>query len=141
MNDLMNVGKTENIKQVEYLSDIRDVGMGIIFGQTTVEVFIDTFEKYLDYIETPTKYLKTLKEVSRLINDGKCSPDDLLIQMGKHTKEIEYEEPEIDYDCLCCCDDEDDLTELLEDDNVELLDIDDDTAELLIKILDKLCEE
>ena len=96
MKSLMNLGRTENIKQVEYLNDIRDVGMSIVFGECDADVFSLTFEKYLDYVEKPSEYLKTIKEVYNMILREECSPDDLLLKMGKHTKEIEYEEVHYD---------------------------------------------
>lgn len=105
----MNIGRTENRKQNEYLMNIRDVGMGIIYGQTTPEVFIDTFERYIDYIDVPSRYLQTLKEVSSLINDGRCSPDELLLKMGRHCPEIRFDKPDVcGVDGCDCCDDYDD---------------------------------
>ena len=144
MNGLVNLGKTENVKQVEFLNDIRDVGMSIVFGECDADVFSLTFEKYLDYVEKPSEYLKTIKEVYNMILRGECSPDDLLLKMGKHTKEIKYEEPEIDYDCLCYDDDEDndiDLEDLLTDSETEVIELSEETAKQLVKILSKLSEE
>ena len=92
--DLIEIGKTKNVKQVEYLNNIREVGMGIIYGQTTPDVFLSIFEEYLDYVETPTEYLKTIKKVVYMIHMEECSPDDLLMLMGKHCPEIQYEEPQ-----------------------------------------------
>ena len=152
MKNLMNLGRTENVKQVEYLNDIRDVGMSIVFGECNADVFSLTFEKYLDYVEKPSEYLKTIKEVYNMILVGECTPDDLLLKMGKHTKEIEYEEPEIEYGVPLDELDELDLTDdeldarygccpLDDDDDIECVEISDETAEQLIKILSKLCEE
>ena len=95
---LSNIGKTQNSKQMEYLSKIRDVGMGIIFGQITTEVYIETFEPYIDYMEQPSQYLKTLKVVAHNIANNECTPDDLLLAMGKHTLEIEYEDEIPEYE-------------------------------------------
>ena len=36
----------ENIKQVEYLNDIRNVGMNIIYGTVNGEEAYEIFEKY-----------------------------------------------------------------------------------------------
>lgn len=144
MNGLVSLGKTENVKQVEFLNDIRDVGMSIVFGECDADVFSLTFEQYLDYVEKPSEYLKTIKEIYNMILRGECSPDDLLLKMGKHTKEIEYEEPEIDYDCLCYDDDEDndiDLEDLLTDSETEVIELSEEAAEQLVKILSKLSEE
>lgn len=142
MNNLMNLGRTENSKQVEYLNDIRDVGMSIVFGECSADAFSKRFEKYLDYVEKPSEYLQTIKEVYNMILAEKCTPDDLLLKMGKHTKTIEYEDPVIEYDCLCDTPDiDDDLEELMEDEDVTVLDLDDESVEALIKILDNLCEE
>ena len=154
MNGLVSLGKTENVKQVEFLNDIRDVGMSIVFGECDADVFSLTFEKYLDYVEKPSEYLKTIKEVYNMILRGECSPDDLLLKIGKHTKEIEYEEPEIDFgipldeldeldltdDELdarygCCSFDDDD------NDDIECIELSKEAAEQLVKILSKLSEE
>lgn len=145
MKDLMNLGKTENSKQVEYLMDIRNVGMSIVFGECDADAFSMTFEKYLDYVSKPTEYLATIKEVYNMIIREECSPDNLLLKMGKHTKEIEYEEPEIDLDCLCYEDDEEDeddiLADLLDESDVEVVELSDEAAKKLVEILSKLCEE
>ena len=156
MKNLMNLGRTENVKQVEYLSDIRNVGMSIVFGECDADVFSLTFEKYLDYVEKPTEYLKTIKEVYNMILIGECTPDDLLLKMGKHTKEIEYEEPEVDYGIPL--DNLDDLDELDltddelnarygccpfddDDDDIECIELSEEAAKHLVKILSKLSEE
>ena len=97
-NMLNNIGKVQNSKQSEYLSKIRDIGMGIIFGQTTPEIYIETFESYIDYMEKPSQYLQTLKMVSKKIANNDCTPDDLLLAMAKHTLEIEYEDEVYEYD-------------------------------------------
>lgn len=140
MRNLMNLGRTENVKQVEYLNDIRDVGMSIVFGECDADAFSSRFEKYLDYVKKPSEYLQTIKEVYGMIHKGECTPDDLLLKMGKHTKEIEYEEPEIELDD-CLYDEEDGLQELLDDEDVTVLDINDEAVEALINILNSLCEE
>ena len=142
MKDLMNLGRTENSKQVEYLNDIRDVGMSIVFGECSADAFSERFEKYLDYVEKPSEYLKTIKAVYNMIFKEECTPDDLLLKMGKYTKTIEYEEPIVEYDYLYDSPEvDDDLEELLEDGDVTVLDIDDKSVEALINILDNLCEE
>lgn len=148
---MMNLGRTENSKQNEYLMDIRNVGMSIVFGECDADNFSMVFEKYLDYVEKPSEYLQTIKEVYNMIIRNECTPDDLLLKMGQYTKTIEYEEPEIEYglpvdelDELDLTDDElderYDCPQLLDDDTVAL-DIDEDTAIALIKALSKLCEE
>ena len=142
MDNLMNLGKTENSKQVEYLNDIRDVGMSIVFGECNPDAFSVRFEKYLDYVEKPSEYLQAIKEVYNMMFKGECTPDDLLLKMGRYTKTIEYEDPVIEYDCLYDTPDiDDDLEELMEDEDVTILDLDDESIEALIKILDNLCEE
>lgn len=129
----IGIGRAQNSKQVEFLNDIRDVGMGIIYGQTTGRIFIDVFEKYLDYVAVPTSYLKTLKEVSHLIEHEQCSPDTLLFKMGKHCPEIEYEDvPVVPYEEYDDEEDEDD-EECLE---VIKMSLDDDDIELLRRILE-----
>lgn len=155
MKNLMNLGRTENSKQVEYLNDIRDVGMSIVFGECNADAFSERFEKYLDYVEKPSEYLQTIKEVYNMIFSEKCTPDDLLLKMGKYTKTIEYEEPEIEFnnpidelDELdlteneldarygCCSLDEDD-----DNDDIECIELSDEATEVLLKILSKLSEE
>ena len=156
MKDLMNLGKTENRKQVEYLNDIRDVGMSIVFGECDANNFSMVFEEYLDYVQKPSEYLQTIKEVYNMIYAGECTPDDLLLKMGKYTKTIEYEEPEIQcgipvdeldeldltedeldarYGC-CSLDDDDD-----DDIDIECIELSDEATEALLKILSKLSEE
>ena len=152
MNNLMNLGKTENSKQVEYLNDIRDVGMSIVFGECNPDAFSAKFEKYLDYVKKPSEYLQTIKKVYNMMFKGECTPDDLLLIMGKYTKTIEYEEPEIEYDLPIDELDELDLTEdeldarygycSLDDDNdIEYIELNDKATEALLKILNKLSEE
>ena len=147
MDNLMNLGKTENSKQVEYLNDIRDVGMSIVFGECNPDAFSVRFEKYLDYVEKPSEYLQTIKEVYNMMFKGECTPDDLLLKMGRYTKTIEYEDPVIEYDCLCDIEDDDcdcediELLDLLDDEDTVVLDIDEDTANKLVEILSKLSEE
>ena len=155
MKNLMNLGRTENSKQVEYLNDIRDVGMSIVFGECNADVFSERFEKYLDYVEKPSEYLQTIKEVYNMMFKGECTPDDLLLKMGRYTKTIEYEEPEIEFDNPideldeldltedeldarygCCSLDDDD-----DDDDVECIELSDEATEVLLKILSKLSEE
>ena len=74
--------------------------------------------------------------------------------MGKYTKTIEYEEPEIEFDTPideldeldltedeldarygCCSLDDDD------DDDIECIELSDEATEILLKILSKLSEE
>lgn len=97
-NMLNNIGKVQNSKQAEYLGKIRDVGMGIIFGQTTPEIYIETFEPYIDYMDKPSQYLQTLKMVTQKIANNECTPDDLLLAMAKHTLEIQYEDEVYEYE-------------------------------------------
>ena len=54
---ISNVGQVQNSKQMSYMMDIKNVGMGILFGQTTSEIYTETFEKYIDYIEQPSQNL------------------------------------------------------------------------------------
>ena len=132
MKNLMNLGRTENSKQVEYLNDIRDVGMSIVFGECDADAFSLTFEKYLDYVQKPSEYLQTIKKVYNMIHCDECTPDDLLLIMGKYTKTIEYEEPEIELGIPA---DDDD------DDDIECIELSDEATEALLKILSKLSEE
>ena len=116
--------------------------MSIVFGECNPDAFSIRFEKYLDYVEKPSEYLQTIKEVYNMMFKGECTPDDLLLKMGRYTKTIEYEDPVIEYDCLYDTPDiDDDLEELMEDEDVTILDLDNESVEALIKILDNLCEE
>ena len=82
------------------------------------------------------------------------TPDDLLLIMGKYTKTIEYEEPEIELSISadeldeldltedeldarygCCSLDDDD------DDDIECVELSDEATEALLRILSKLSEE
>ena len=134
METLMSLGRTENSKQNEFLMDIRKVGMSIVFGECDPDIFSAVFEEYLDYVSKPSEYLQAIKEIYNKIAMGKCTPDDLLLRMGAFTKTIEYEEPEVEYDCL-------DIDEDDDDDDIECFEIDEDTAQMLINILEKLSEE
>lgn len=87
-----------NSKQAEYLEDIRDIGMQIVFREITKQEVYDAFKKYVEYFSDDIKiqYLNTLKEiVSDLTNQ---TPDDILFKMGQYTKKIQYEEPQKDMD-------------------------------------------
>ena len=97
-NMLANIGKVQNSKQAEYLSKIRDVGMGMIFGQTTPETYLNTFKPYIDYMDKPSQYLETLEIFSQDLAKGLCTPDDLLIAMGQYTLQIQYEDEVYEYD-------------------------------------------
>ena len=59
---ISNVGQVQNSKQMSYMMDIKNVGMGILFGQTTAEVYTETFEKYI-YLTEETAKEALLKEV------------------------------------------------------------------------------
>lgn len=88
----------ENIKQVEYLNDIRDVGMNIIYGTVNGEEVYEIFEKYTEYIFNTEKYLNTLSSIKNLIDAKDCTPDKLLMEMGQYTLDIEYEGEEYEED-------------------------------------------
>ena len=90
----------ENIKQGEYLNDIRDVGMNIIYGTVNGEEAYEIFEKYAEYICNSERYLNTLASIKNLIDVRDCTPDKLLMEMGQYTLDIEYddEEEENSYD-------------------------------------------
>lgn len=82
-----------NTKQAEYLNDIRDVGMQIVFRELTKQQVYDAFAKYTQYLndnDIKIQYLNTLKEI--INNLEKQSPDDILFKMGQYTKKIEYED-------------------------------------------------
>lgn len=86
----------ENIKQAEYLNDIRDVGMNIIYGTVNGGEAYEIFEKYAEYIYNSEKYLNTLTSIKNLIDARDCTPDKLLMELGRYTLDIEYEEEEED---------------------------------------------
>lgn len=88
----------ENIKQVEYLNDIRDVGMNIIYGTVNGDEVYEIFEKYTEYIFNTEKYLNTLSSIKNLIDARDCTPDKLLMEMGQYTLDIEYEGEEYEED-------------------------------------------
>lgn len=136
--NLMNLGRTENSKQAEFLNDIRDIGMSIVFGECDADVFSATFEEYLDYVEKPSEYLQTIKKVYNMIHSNECTPDDLLLIMGKYTKTIEYEEPEIEFEIPVDEFDEFDLTEDEFDEEYGCCSLD---AKTVLRILSKLYEE
>lgn len=82
----------ENSKQAEFLNDIRDVGMEIVFQECTEERIYQVFRKYSTYMDNDSaiKYLETLKDI--IANLDNITPDDLLYQLGKYTKKIDYED-------------------------------------------------
>ena len=82
----------ENIKQMEYLNDIKNVGMNIIYGTVNGEEAFETFEKYSEYIFNSERYMNTVLSIKNLIDSRDCTPDKLLMELGKYTLEIEYEE-------------------------------------------------
>lgn len=84
----------ENIKQGEYLNDIRDVGMNIIYGTVNGEEAYEIFEKYAEYIYNSERYLNTLASIKNLIDARDCTPDKLLMELGQYTLDIEYDEEE-----------------------------------------------
>ena len=86
----------ENTKQAEYLNDIRDVGMNIIYGTVNGGEAYEIFEKYAEYIYNSEKYLNTLTSIKNLIDARDCTPDKLLMEMGQYTLDIEYEDEEED---------------------------------------------
>ena len=88
----------ENIKQGEYLNDIRDVGMNIIYGTVNGEEAYEIFEKYAEYIYNSERYLNTLTSIKNLIDARDCTPDKLLMELGQYTLDIEYDEEENSYD-------------------------------------------
>jgi hypothetical protein len=88
----------DNSKQAEYLEDIRDIGMQIVFREITKQEVYDAFKKYVEYLSDDIKiqYLNTLKEIINNLNTQ--TPDDILFKMGQYTKKIQYKEPQIDMD-------------------------------------------
>lgn len=84
----------ENIKQAEYLNDIRDVGMNIIYGTVNGGEAYEIFEKYAEYIYNSERYLNTLTSIKNLIDARDCTPDKLLMELGQYTLDIEYDEEE-----------------------------------------------
>lgn len=91
----------ENSKQGEFLGDIRDLGMGIVFGKTTGEDIERTFVPYAEYIEDEKLVLKYFEAIYRLAHSTP-TPDDLLLGLGRFTLDIVYEEEE-EENCGCNC--------------------------------------
>lgn len=89
---VLELKDVENTKQIEFLSDIRKVGMNIIFGTVSGEEFYSTFVPYAEFIEQDERYVNALNNIKRKVEMGECSPDDLLITLGKFTLEIEYDD-------------------------------------------------
>lgn len=96
--EMFKMRNVENIKQVEYLNDIRDVGMNIIYGTVNGDEVYEIFEKYTEYIFNTEKYLNTLSSIKNLIDARDCTPDKLLMEMGQYTLDIEYEGEEYEED-------------------------------------------
>ena len=87
----------ENEKQYEYLNDIKDIGMSIVFGECTGRQIYKTFKPYLHYLDDAIKveYLQTLWKI--IANLSSQTPDDILFKMGKFTKKIKYKTKESMY--------------------------------------------
>lgn len=88
----------ENIKQAEYLNDIRDVGMNIIYGTVNGDEVYEIFEKYAEFIFNSEAYLNTIISIKNLVDARDCTPDKLLMELGKYTLDIEYEGEEYEED-------------------------------------------
>lgn len=95
----MNIA--ENSKQYEFLMKIRDVGMAIVFRKADVEMVLDNFAPFDEYFEDKDKiyeYIKSLQKICSKISYNRCTPDDLLFELGQYTPYIIYDDEEIDED-------------------------------------------
>lgn len=91
----MNI--VENSKQLEFLMKIRDVGMQIVFRKATSSMIIENFAGFDEYFEqdsTKFKYIKSLQKICHNIAQNRCSPDDLLYELGQYAPLIVYDDEE-----------------------------------------------
>ena len=104
----MNIA--ENSKQLEYLMTIRDIGMQIIFRKANSKMVIENFACFDRYIEDDKRkydYIKSLQKVCIGIDENRCSPDDLLFELGQYVPDIIYDDEEEDAEQTALYNDDD----------------------------------
>lgn len=95
----MNI--VENSKQFDFLMAIKGLGMAIVFRKANPKMVLDLFVGFDDYIEDEDKlfeYIDSLQKISEKIAKEKCSPDDVLMELGQYTPYIIYNDFEDDVD-------------------------------------------
>lgn len=103
----MNVA--ENSKQYEFLMKIRDVGMAIVFRRANSSMILENFAQFDEYFEDKTKlyeYIESLQDISIKIAEDKCTPDDLLFELGQYTPYIIYDDEQEDEEQTSLFDDD-----------------------------------
>lgn len=93
----MNI--VENSKQYEYLMNIRDIGMAIVFRKADSSMVFEKFACFVDYFEDEQKsyeYIDSLQLIVTKIQENSCTPDDLLFELGQYTPYIIYDDDEED---------------------------------------------
>lgn len=91
----MNIA--ENSKQYEFLMRIRDVGMAIVFRKANSSMILENFAYFDEYFEDKSKlyeYIDSLQLISTKISENRCTPDDLLFELGQYTPYIIYNDEE-----------------------------------------------
>ena len=99
----------ENSKQFEFLMNIKDVGMQIIFRKADGKMLLEKFAEFYDFFEdnsTKNAYINSLQKIHQGIDKGTCSPDDLLMELGQYTPLIIYDDEE-DEEQMTLFDDDD----------------------------------
>lgn len=100
----------ENSKQFEFLMNIKDVGMQIIFRKADGKMLLEKFAEFYDFFEedsTKNKYIVSLQKIYTQINKGLCSPDDLLMELGQYTPLIVFDDEAEDEEQMVLFDDDD----------------------------------
>lgn len=99
----------ENSKQFEFLMNIKDVGMQIIFRKANPDMILEKFAEFNEFFEdnsTKTAYINSLQKIYQGIDKGTCSPDDLLMELGQYTPLIIFDDEE-DEEQMTLFDDDD----------------------------------
>ena len=97
----------ENNIQQEFLNDIRECGMSLVFRQLALKD-LDVFDKYEQYIKEEyeqDEYIDAVTSCQTAHNCNTLTPDLLLLTLGQFTPLLVVEDcDEEEEDCCGCCD-------------------------------------
>ena len=99
----------ENSKQFEFLMNIKDAGMKIVFRKANADMIVEQFAEFCDFFEdnsTKNAYINSLQKIHVEVDKGVCSPDDLLMELGQYTPLIIFDDEE-DEEQMTLFDDDD----------------------------------
>ena len=101
--------EVQNDIQMQFLNDIRDCGMSLIFRQFE-DHDLNVFDKYENYIKEDYKqdeYIDAVTSCETALNCNTLTPDLLLLTLGQFTPllvvEVREEEDEESHACTCNC--------------------------------------